>query len=185
MQMFDRQKRVLIHRVAVVKVTHHQRLYPLQFRQQKRQQAQRVHGAQSVGRMRLHQRFLPVPAGWLGQASGDDRALLLLSLANLLAPDCLRLWFQQDDLVREGREAIGEFAAAAFDRDNSVFARNELAVPIAAPPVRQVDAFLPPLPRDKWQWTQVKGTDYKVSAADVRPGDPDLAFRFALTWDNQ
>jgi len=127
----------------------------------------------------------PIPPGWLNSATSDDRVLLLLSMANLLAPDCLREWFQQDDLVREGREAIGEFAAAAFGRDNSVAARNELAVPIAVPPDRQVEALRSTLPRDKWQWTQVKGTEYKVSAADVRPGDPDLWFRFALTWDKQ
>jgi hypothetical protein len=31
----------------------------------------------------------------------------------------------------------------------------------------------------------VKGLDYKVSDADVRPGDPDLELTFALTWDRK
>jgi hypothetical protein len=127
----------------------------------------------------------PVQAGWLGQASGDDRALLLLSLANLLAPDCLRLWFQQDALVFAGRSAIGEFGAAAFDGDNSLFARNELAQPILVPPKRRADVVRSSLPREKWQWVVVKGLAQKVSVADVRPGDPDLELRFALTWDKQ
>ena len=60
MQMFDCQKRMLIHRVAMVKIPHHQRLNPFQLRQQKSQEAKRVHGAQSVGRMGLQQRFLQV-----------------------------------------------------------------------------------------------------------------------------
>ena len=60
MQMFDGQERVLIDRVAMVKVAHHQRLNPPQFGQQKRQQAERVHDAQSVRRIRLHQRFLQI-----------------------------------------------------------------------------------------------------------------------------
>lgn len=40
-------------------------------------------------------------------------------------------------------------------------------------------------PRDKWPWILVKGMEYKVSDADVRPGDPDLELRFALTWDKE
>ncbi len=127
----------------------------------------------------------PIPPEWLGRSTGDDRVLLLLSLANLLAPDCLREWFQQDDLVRNGRDEIPEFAVAAFGRNDSVFARNELAVPITAPPERRAEVARSSLPRDKWQWVLVKGLDYKVSAADVRPGDPDLELRFALTWDKQ
>jgi hypothetical protein len=130
-------------------------------------------------------RAAPIQASWLAQAGADDRALLVLSLANLLAPDCLRLWFQQDALVQAGRAAIGEFGAAAFDRDNSVFARNELAVPVNVPPRRRVDAVRSSLPRDKWQWIDLKGTSYKVSDADVRPGDPEIELRFALTWDRK
>ena len=127
----------------------------------------------------------PLPPGWLEHATSGDRVLLLLSLANLLAPDCLREWFQQDELVQKGRDAIPEFSVAAFGRKNSVFARNELAVPMAPPPERRVEAARSSLPRDKWQWTQVRGLNYKVSVADVRPADPDLELRFALTWDKQ
>jgi hypothetical protein len=125
----------------------------------------------------------PVQGAWLVQSAADDRALLVLSLANLLAPDCLRLWFQQDPLVQAGRAAIAEFGAAAFDGDNSVFARNELAAPINVPPRRRVDAVRSGLPRDKWQWVALKGAAYRVSAADSRPGDPEVELRFALTWD--
>jgi hypothetical protein len=127
----------------------------------------------------------PMPVGWLEQTQGDNRALLLLSLANLLAPNCLREWFQADDLVIAGRREIGEFATAAFGGGNSVFARNELAIPVRVPPERRADVVRSGLARDKWQWILVKGMDYKVSTADVRPGDPDLELRFALTWDRQ
>lgn len=126
-----------------------------------------------------------VPPTWLDGSRPDDRALLLLSLANLLAPDCLRLWFQQDPMVRKGREALKEFAVAAFDGDNSVFGRDELAPPVIVPARRRADVVRSSLPRDKWQWVVVKGLDYKVSDADVRPGDPDLELRFALTWDRK
>jgi hypothetical protein len=127
----------------------------------------------------------PLPADWLERAPSESRSLLLLSLANLLAPDCFREWFQEDDLVREGRQAIGEFAIAPFGGDNSVFARNELATPIRIPPEREATVVRSELPRDKWQWILVKGMEYKVSPADVRPGDPDLELRFALTWDKE
>jgi hypothetical protein len=126
---------------------------------------------------------LPLPPNWLESATAEDRAVLLLSMANLLAPECLREWFQQDPLVHKGREAIGEFGAAAFGNDDSLFARNELAIPIPAPPLRHADVVRSDLPPDKWQWVTVKGPDYKVSVADSRPGDPDVALRFALTWD--
>ncbi len=126
---------------------------------------------------------LPLPPNWLDSATAEDRAVLLLSMANLLAPECLREWFQQDPLVHKGREAIGEFGAAAFGNDDSLFARNELAIPIPAPPLRHADIVRSDLPPDKWQWVTVEGPDYKVSVADSRPGDPDVALRFALTWD--
>ncbi len=125
----------------------------------------------------------PLPADWLEQAPNESRSLLLLSLANLLAPDCLREWFQEDEMVRGGRQAIGEFAIAPFGGDNSVFARNELATPIRIPPERQATVARSDVPRDKWQWIVVRGLEYKVSPADVRPGDPDVELRFALTWD--
>jgi len=127
----------------------------------------------------------PLPPNWLGQATLDDRTLLLLSLANLLAPDCLREWFQQDSLARAGRTAIDEFSQAAFGGDDSLFARKELAVPLPVPPERVAAVTGPDVPREKWQWIQVKGLQYKVSDADVRPGDPDLELHFALTWDKE
>ena len=130
-------------------------------------------------------RLTPLPAGWLDNSPGDNRALLLLSLANLLAPDCMREWFQQDPLVQSGRQAIGDFVAAPFGNNNSMFARNELAIPIKAPTQRHADVVRSELPRNKWQWILVKGMDYKISAADVHPDDPDLELRFALTWDKQ
>ncbi len=128
-------------------------------------------------------KLAPLPAGWLDQSTVEDRAILLLSVANLLAPDCFREWFQQDPLVQNGRTEIQEFQRAAFGGDNSVFARNELAVPAVVPPERHTSAVRSTLARDKWNWILVKGAEYRYSAADVRPGDPDLALRFALTWD--
>lgn len=127
----------------------------------------------------------PLPGGWLEQSTVDDRAILLLSLANLLAPDCLREWFQQDSLVQNGRLEIQEFGRAAFGGENSVFARNELAVPAAVPPPRNAVAMRSTTARGSWNWILVKGMDYKISDADVRPGDPDLEMRFALTWDDE
>jgi hypothetical protein len=127
----------------------------------------------------------PLPADWLEESTVESRSLLLLSLANLLAPDCLREWFQQDPMAREGRQQIGEFAIAAFGGDNSVVARNELAIPIRIPPEREATVVRSDTPRDKWAWILVKGMEYKVSPADVRPGDPDLELRFALTWDRE
>jgi hypothetical protein len=125
----------------------------------------------------------PFPGGWLDRAPVESRALLLMSLANLLAPDCLREWFQRDEMVREGRQAIGEFAIAPFGGDNSVFARNELATPTRIPPERAAMVVRSGQPRDRWQWVLVRGEEFRISPADVRPGDPDLELRFALTWD--
>jgi hypothetical protein len=127
----------------------------------------------------------PISVEWLSGATSDDKALLLLSLANLLAPDCLREWFQLDPLVAAGRSSIAEFGAAAFDGEDSLFARNELARPIVVPPKRRADVVRSDQPRSKWQWVDVKGMDYRVSPADVRPGDPEIELRFALTWDKQ
>jgi hypothetical protein len=126
-----------------------------------------------------------LPAGWIGQATPVDRALLLLSLANLLAPDCLREWFQQDPLAQAGRTVIGEFGQAAFGGENSLFARSELAVPTQVPPERLANVVRSAIPRAEWKWIIVKGLEYKVSDADVRPGDPALELRFALTWDKE
>ena len=126
-----------------------------------------------------------LPAGWMQQATPIDRARLLLALANLLAPDCLREWFQQDPLARAGRAAIAEFGQAAFGGDDSLIARNELAIPTRVPPARMASVVSSATRSDEWKWILVKGLEYKVSDADVRPGDPDLELRFALTWDKE
>jgi len=127
----------------------------------------------------------PLPGDWMDHSTTDDRTLLLLSLANLLAPDCLREWFQQDPLAMAGRTAIDEFRLAPFGGENSLYARNELAIPPPTPPLRLASVVSSETPRDKWEWILVKGLGYKVSDADVRPGDPDLELRFALTWDKE
>ncbi len=129
-------------------------------------------------------RTAPPPPEWVGAASVEERDMLLLSLANLLAPDCLRDWFQQDSLVVAGRNSIREFSVAAFGGDNSLFARNELAVPVKAPPERHLVVVRSNLPSSKWDWILVKGPDFKISDADVRPGDPEIGLKFALTWDS-
>jgi hypothetical protein len=86
--------------------------------------------------------------------------------------------------VRKGINAIDEFGAEAFGRDDSLYSRNSLAAPIVAPPERHAGVVRSSVTPNKWQWIVVKGTDYKVSAGDVRPGDPDLELHFALTWDD-
>jgi hypothetical protein len=125
-----------------------------------------------------------LPSGWLQSALPINRYLLFLSLANLLAHDCLRGWFQQDPLVQAGRAALPEFALAAFGPHDSVYTRNELALPEPVPPERSTIVVRTTVPRERWPWIEVKGLQYKCSDADVRPGDPDLELRFALTWDS-
>jgi hypothetical protein len=127
----------------------------------------------------------PPPPSWMAQASLADRATLLITVANLLAPDSLRLWFQHDPLVKAGREAIPDFGAAEFGGDTSLFWRRELAGPLEPPPERTVEAFRADTPRSAWQWTEVKGQEFNESVADARPGDPRLEMRFAFTWDEQ
>jgi hypothetical protein len=125
------------------------------------------------------------PARWLADAAPADRAALLISLANLLAADCMREWFQQDPLTKAGRAAIPEFAAAAFGPNDSVYWRDELGGPPNVPPVRQAVAVRSTLAREQWQWTEMSGLEFKDSAADTRPGDPALSLRFAFTWDDE
>lgn len=120
----------------------------------------------------------------IDSASLADRAVLLLSAANLLKPESIRMQFQQDPLVQAGRAAITEFAAAQFGPDNSVFWRRELAGPPKPAPVRPtLVAASAGTPRAQWPWVEMRGLQYKDSVADVRPGDPELAMRFAFTWD--
>ncbi len=132
---------------------------------------------------RFHDR--PPPDAWLASAPPADRAILLISLANLLVPDCVREWFQQDPVVQSGRATLQEFADAAFGSENSTLWRYELAGPFVEPPERRAVAVASTLPREQWSWTTIAGLEYKDSPADVRADDPLLELRFAFTWDNQ
>ncbi|HUJ44955.1 MAG TPA: glucoamylase family protein [Opitutaceae bacterium] len=127
----------------------------------------------------------PPPAGWLDSAPSADRAALLLSIANLLVPDCVRQWFQQDPLVQAARANIPEFEQAAFGKDSSVFWCQELAGPLSEPPERRTAAVAATAPRANWPWVKLSGLEFKDSPGDVRPDDPALELRFAFTWDNQ
>jgi hypothetical protein len=128
---------------------------------------------------------MPPPAGWLESAPPGDRAALLLSIANLLVPDCVRQWFQQDPLVRAARANIPEFEEAAFGKDSSVFTRQELTGPLIEPPERRTAAVAATTPRANWPWVKLAGLEFKDSPGDVRPDDPALELRFAFTWDNE
>ena len=130
-------------------------------------------------------RAAPLPARWLEDSSVADDAALLLSAANLLGPDSLRNYFQQDPLVQTGRTAIAEFGAEQFGANTSTLWRHELAGPLQVPPVRETVALRAATPRTQWHWVEMSGLDYKDSAADVRPGDPALSMRFAFTWDQE
>ncbi|MEO6003821.1 MAG: glucoamylase family protein [Opitutus sp.] len=127
----------------------------------------------------------PLRPGWLEAGSAADRSVLLLSLANLLVPDCVREWFQQDAFVRAARGTIPEFSEAAFGKNSSVLWRHELAGPAADPPARRAIAVSSTVPREQWQWTRIAGLEFKDSPADVRADDPLLELRFAFTWDNE
>lgn len=127
----------------------------------------------------------PPAADWLSAAPPGDRAALLITVANLLVPDCVREWFQQDALVQATRGKIAEFGEAAFGNDTSTLWRYELAGPSSEPPERRAVAVASSLPRDQWQWTTIAGLEFKDSPADVRADDPMLQLRFAFTWDNE
>lgn len=122
---------------------------------------------------------------WLAAAPVADRTALLISLANLLVPDCVRRWFQEDPLVRAGRARIPGFAAAAFGRRNSLYWWRQLAGPSDAPPLRRAVARAAATPRQDWDWQEMAGPAFKDYGGDVRPGDPPLAMKFAFTWDPQ
>lgn len=127
----------------------------------------------------------PPPADWLEKTSPADRAALLLTVANLLVPDCVRAWFQQDPLVRAGRSRIPEFSAEPFGQNDSLVWRDELSGPFVAPPERRTVAVASSVPREQWHWTTIAGLEFKDSPADVRPDDPVLELRFAFTWDEE
>jgi hypothetical protein len=116
-------------------------------------------------------------------STSEAAAAHLITTANLLAPDCIRHAFQRDPLVQAGRAAIAEFGEAAFGPNSSVIAQRELASNPPVPPLRHARATRDDLPRDQWDWHNVQGMEFKDSDADIRPGDPPLEFRFALTWN--
>jgi hypothetical protein len=122
---------------------------------------------------------------WLSNYTRADRTALLLALANLLAGDAIRQWFQADEVVRRGREAVAEFAVAAFGARNSLFQVDELAPPPVVPPQRVAVAVPASTPRDQWQWNDVAGLEFVDSGADIRAGDPELSLRFAFTYDSE
>jgi hypothetical protein len=123
------------------------------------------------------------PAGGWAGAPLRERAALLAALANLLADDCVRTWFQQDAAVQRGRRAIAEFGEAAFGARTSVVQRRELAGPASRPPVRRARAVAAARPRSQWDWQTVAGHEFIDTPADQRPGDPPVGMRFAFTWD--
>ena len=80
MQMLDGKKRVLVDRVAVIEVADDQRFDSLQFRQEQREQAQRIHRAECVGGVRLEQSFLEVePQFAAARRRGSQRGQRLLN----------------------------------------------------------------------------------------------------------
>jgi hypothetical protein len=125
----------------------------------------------------------PLPEDWTATAPAADRAALLIAIANTLVPGCVRTWFQQDPVVREGRQALPEFAEAAFGTNVSVVARRQLAGPLQVPPPRALVAVPHATPLEQWSWQTMAGLEFQDSAADVRPDDPALELRFAFSWD--
>lgn len=116
-------------------------------------------------------------------ATPEAAAALVITAADLLADDPVRRAFQQDPLVQAGRAAIAEFGEAVFGANTSLVAQRELASARPPPPPRLARAVASTLPRDRWDWQTVAGLEFKDSEADIRPEDPPLSFRFALTWD--
>lgn len=122
---------------------------------------------------------------WIGGASTADRAVLLITVANLLVPNCVRDWFQSDAIVRATRANIPDFGQAAFGQNTSMLWRYELAGPFVEPADRRAVAVSSSTPREQWQWTRIAGLEFKDSPADVRPDDPLIELQFAFTWDNE
>jgi hypothetical protein len=119
----------------------------------------------------------------VARASANDRAALVAAIANTLAGDALRRWFQADPLTRAGRAVIPEFAEAAFGARSSIVARRELAGPHTAPRARQAAVRSASRPLAEWDWQTMTTPEFRDSTTDVRPGDPALALRFAFAWD--
>lgn len=125
------------------------------------------------------------PANWTEKFSPTDRAVLLISVANVLVPDCTRTWFQADPVVERGRSLLKEFAEAAFGKNTSLTSRFELNGPVKPRPNRRARAVSADLPSSLWDWHTVAGLEYKVNSSDTLPSDPPLEMRFAFTWDQQ
>ncbi len=123
-----------------------------------------------------------VPAKWAA-ASVSDQLTWLLAAANFLVPDSLRILFQNDALVTSGRQRIAEIGEADFGPNNSAWWRRELAGPASVPPERETVAVRASTARSTWRWVDMEGSEFRDSVADVHPGDPELAMRFAFTWD--
>lgn len=124
--------------------------------------------------------------GLLGRdCPGEPAGLagLIITVANLLHDDALRAAFQRDPLVRAGRAAIAEFAAAPFGPNTSLVAHHELAPPQPGAFPRLSRAVPSAQPRDTWEWHGLAGPAFKDSNADVRPDDAPISLRFAFTWD--
>lgn len=118
-----------------------------------------------------------------GPASPGAAAACVITAANLLSRDAVRTAFQRDPLVQAGRAAIAEFGEAWFGPNTSVIARRELGGAESLPPRRSIVATAGNRFPESWDWQTVAGPEFKDSAADIRPGDPPLSFRFAVTWD--
>ncbi len=116
-------------------------------------------------------------------ATPESAAAYVITAANLLVHDAIRLAFQRDPLVQTGRARIAEFGAAAFGPNTSIIAQRELVADKPTPPTRLALAVADTLPRAQWNWQTVSGMEFKDSEADIRPGDAPLEFRFAVTWD--
>jgi hypothetical protein len=125
----------------------------------------------------------PPPADWVSSASVENRAILLITLANLLVPGRIQDWFQEDPYVRSARSSIPEFTESAFGSNTSVYWRAELSGPFVEPPERKAIAVSSAEPRENWNWVKVAGLEFKDSPGDVRPDDPPLELHFAFTWD--
>lgn len=110
-------------------------------------------------------------------------AAYLITTANLLVHDAIRHAFQRDPLVQAGHTRIAEFAQAAFGPDTSIMAQGALSLAPPPAPPRQARAVAASEPSDRWDWQTVAGLAFKDTIADIRPDDPPLTFRFALTWD--
>ena len=130
------------------------------------------------------QRF-PLPPNWVQSAPSQERAALVIAIANVLVPGCVRTWFQQDPIVQAGRQRLPEFGEAAFGAEVSIVVRRELAGPLQVSPPRPLRALRASVPRKEWIWETMSGLEFKDTGADVRPEDPALELRFAFTWDEE